>query len=117
MSNADILGFASALFCSVLALIVAWNKRRSVAHWAFVAGMGAGRGRRMLRPYSGRRFTGGNGLLAELEVGCHVISARDMAFFQPELCPRELFGVSETVAFCLGCGLPNAHWVGNSVWQ
>jgi len=39
MSNADILGFASALFCSVLALIVAWNERRSVAHWAFVAGM------------------------------------------------------------------------------
>ena len=39
MSNADILGFASALFCSVLALIVVWNERRSVAHWAFVAGM------------------------------------------------------------------------------
>ena len=39
MSNADILAFASALFCSVLALIVAWNERRSVAHWAFVAGM------------------------------------------------------------------------------
>jgi putative PEP-CTERM system histidine kinase len=39
MSNADILGFANALFCSVLALIVAWNERRSVAHWAFVAGM------------------------------------------------------------------------------
>ena len=39
MSKADILGFASALFCSVLALIVAWNERRSVAHWAFVAGM------------------------------------------------------------------------------
>ena len=33
------LGFASALFCGVLALIVAWNERRSVAHWAFVAGM------------------------------------------------------------------------------
>jgi putative PEP-CTERM system histidine kinase len=39
MSNADILGFASVLVCSVLALIVAWNERRSVAHWAFVAGM------------------------------------------------------------------------------
>jgi putative PEP-CTERM system histidine kinase len=39
MSNADTLGFASALFCSVLALIVVWNERRSVAHWAFVAGM------------------------------------------------------------------------------
>ena len=39
MSNADILGFSSALFCGILALIVAWNKRRSVAHWAFVAGM------------------------------------------------------------------------------
>ena len=33
------LAFASALFCAVLALIVAWNQRRSVAHWAFVAGM------------------------------------------------------------------------------
>ena len=39
MSNADTLGFASALFCGVLALIVAWNERRSVARWAFVAGM------------------------------------------------------------------------------
>jgi putative PEP-CTERM system histidine kinase len=39
MSNADILGFSSALFCGILALIVAWNERRSVAHWAFVAGM------------------------------------------------------------------------------
>jgi putative PEP-CTERM system histidine kinase len=39
MSNADTLGFASALFGGVLALMVAWNKRRSVAHWAFVAGM------------------------------------------------------------------------------
>ena len=39
MSNADTLGFASAIFCGVLALIVAWNARRSLAHWAFVAGM------------------------------------------------------------------------------
>src|ERR1700690_2431443 len=39
MSNADIFGFASALICSILALIVAWNERRSVVHWAFVAGM------------------------------------------------------------------------------
>jgi putative PEP-CTERM system histidine kinase len=41
MSNADMLAFASALFCIVLALIVAWSGRRSVAHWAFVAGMAA----------------------------------------------------------------------------
>jgi len=39
--NADMLAFASAVFCGVLALIVAWNGRRSVAHWAFVAGMAA----------------------------------------------------------------------------
>jgi putative PEP-CTERM system histidine kinase len=39
MSNADMLAFASALFCGVLALMVAWNERRSLAHWAFVAGM------------------------------------------------------------------------------
>ena len=41
MNNADTLGFASALFCGVLALIVAWNARRSLAHWAFVVGMAA----------------------------------------------------------------------------
>jgi putative PEP-CTERM system histidine kinase len=39
MSNADMLAFASAIFCGVLALIVAWNERRSLAHWAFVLGM------------------------------------------------------------------------------
>src|ERR1039457_1422967 len=39
MSNADTLGFASAIFCGVLALMVAWNARRSLAHWAFFAGM------------------------------------------------------------------------------
>ena len=33
------LAFASAIFCGVLALIVAWNERRSLAHWAFVLGM------------------------------------------------------------------------------
>jgi putative PEP-CTERM system histidine kinase len=38
-SNADILAFASAFICGGLALIVAWHKHRSVAHWAFVAGM------------------------------------------------------------------------------
>jgi putative PEP-CTERM system histidine kinase len=38
-SNADILAFASAFFCVALAVIVAWHKQRSVAHWAFVAGM------------------------------------------------------------------------------
>jgi len=39
MSNTDILGLSSAIFCGVLALMVAWNERRSVARWAFVAGM------------------------------------------------------------------------------
>jgi putative PEP-CTERM system histidine kinase len=39
MSNADILGFSSAIFCGILALIVVWNERRSVARWSFVAGM------------------------------------------------------------------------------
>ena len=39
MSNADLLALASAAFCGVLALIVACDKRRSAAHWAFVAGM------------------------------------------------------------------------------
>jgi putative PEP-CTERM system histidine kinase len=39
MSNADMLAFSSAVFCSVLALIVIWNDRRSVAHLAFVCGM------------------------------------------------------------------------------
>jgi putative PEP-CTERM system histidine kinase len=38
-SNADMLAFASAFFCGGLALIVTWNKQRSVAHCAFVAGM------------------------------------------------------------------------------
>ena len=33
------LAFASAIFCGILALIVAWNERRSLAHWAFVLGM------------------------------------------------------------------------------
>ena len=41
MSSADMLGFASALFCCALALIAAWNGRRSVARWAFVGGMAA----------------------------------------------------------------------------
>ena len=35
------LAFASAIFCGALALIVVWNVRRSVAPWAFVAGMAA----------------------------------------------------------------------------
>jgi hypothetical protein len=39
MSNADILGFASALFCCGLALIVALNGRRSLVQWAFITGM------------------------------------------------------------------------------
>jgi putative PEP-CTERM system histidine kinase len=39
MNNADILAFASAFFCGGLALMVAWNRQRSIVHWAFVAGM------------------------------------------------------------------------------
>jgi putative PEP-CTERM system histidine kinase len=41
MNNADMLGFASAVFCGALALMVVWNGRRPVASWAFVAGMAA----------------------------------------------------------------------------
>jgi putative PEP-CTERM system histidine kinase len=39
MSNVDILGFASALFCCGLALIVALGERRSLVQWIFIAGM------------------------------------------------------------------------------
>lgn len=39
MSNTDILGFAGALVCFGLALIVAFDKQRSAAHWAFIIGM------------------------------------------------------------------------------
>src|SRR5580698_3305055 len=39
MSNADILGFASALFCCALALVVALGERRSLVQWVFIAGM------------------------------------------------------------------------------
>ena len=39
MSNTDILGFASALFCCGLALIVALSGRRSLVQWAFITGM------------------------------------------------------------------------------
>src|SRR5215469_13238736 len=39
MSNIDILGFAGALFCCGLAVIIACNKQRSKVHWAFIAGM------------------------------------------------------------------------------
>lgn len=35
------LAFASAIFCVILAVTVAWKERRSVAAWAFVAGMAA----------------------------------------------------------------------------
>ena len=38
-SNADILAFASAFICGGLALIVIWREHRSIAHWAFIAGM------------------------------------------------------------------------------
>ena len=39
MSNADILGFSSALFCCGLALIVALGEKRSLVQWAFIIGM------------------------------------------------------------------------------
>jgi putative PEP-CTERM system histidine kinase len=39
MSNADLLVIASALFCGGLALVVAWNERRSAVHWAFICGL------------------------------------------------------------------------------
>jgi putative PEP-CTERM system histidine kinase len=39
MSNVDILGFAAAIFCCVLALIVACQSQLSLVRWAFVAGM------------------------------------------------------------------------------
>lgn len=39
MSNSAILAFASSILAVALALIVAWHERRSLAHWAFVAGM------------------------------------------------------------------------------
>ncbi len=35
------MAFASAIFGAMTALIVAWHERRSLAHWAFVAGMAA----------------------------------------------------------------------------
>ena len=79
--------------------------------------VGAGRGRRVLRPHGGRRFAGRNGLLAELEAGGHVISARHLAFIQPDLRPRELCGVPETVAFGPGCRFCVAHRAGHSDWQ
>ncbi|MGH7977892.1 MAG: hypothetical protein ACREE6_00855, partial [Limisphaerales bacterium] len=39
MSNTDILGFASAIFCGGLAIIVAGGKQLSAVHWAFILGM------------------------------------------------------------------------------
>lgn len=39
MSLPVIFAFASALFSGALAFTVAWHERRSIAHWAFVAGM------------------------------------------------------------------------------
>src|SRR5665213_82405 len=39
IGNADILAFAGAIFCGILAVIVAWQDWRSPAHLAFVAGM------------------------------------------------------------------------------
>ena len=39
MSDSHILGFAAALVCCVLAVIVACNKQRSAVQWAFIIGM------------------------------------------------------------------------------
>jgi putative PEP-CTERM system histidine kinase len=39
MSDSHIIGFAAALVCCVLAVIVACNKQRSAVHWAFIIGM------------------------------------------------------------------------------
>ncbi len=39
MSNAAILAFIAAIFGGTLALVVAWQARRSLAHWFFAAGM------------------------------------------------------------------------------
>src|ERR1700733_9024460 len=49
-----------------------------------------------------------NDLPAEMEAHYHVADVWRLAFFQPELCPVELFGISETLAFYLGCGLFNS---------
>ncbi|MDE3068165.1 MAG: PEP-CTERM system histidine kinase PrsK [Verrucomicrobiota bacterium] len=39
MSNTDILAWAGVVVCSLLAVAVAWQAGRSLAPWAFVAGM------------------------------------------------------------------------------
>src|SRR5579872_202719 len=39
MSAAGVLAFASAGLACTLAMIVAWQERRSIAHWTFVVGM------------------------------------------------------------------------------
>ncbi|HEX5399663.1 MAG TPA: XrtA/PEP-CTERM system histidine kinase PrsK [Verrucomicrobiae bacterium] len=39
MSNADMLAFASAIFCVVLAVVAVCGRRRTLVHWTFVAGM------------------------------------------------------------------------------
>lgn len=39
MNYADMLGFAAALFCCGLALMVVLGKQRSAIHWAFIVGM------------------------------------------------------------------------------
>ena len=99
ISDADTLAFASAIFCAGLALIVAWDKKRSIAHcWVRSRDGGLGRGRRFHRPDDLRGNSGRNGLLAILENGGDVISAGNLAFFQSDLCSRKLFGISETMA-------------------
>jgi putative PEP-CTERM system histidine kinase len=41
MNDSDILGFAGAIVCCGLAIIVACNRQRSAVHWAFIVGMAA----------------------------------------------------------------------------
>ncbi len=99
MSNADMLAFASAVFCGALALIVVWNERRSVAHWAFVAGMAALAAEEVFFALTADAATPEEMVYWQnWRSGRQVISARNLAFFQPDICPRELFRVSETMA-------------------
>ena len=39
MTAAPLLAFVSAAFAALLAIAVLWHERRSLAHWAFSAGM------------------------------------------------------------------------------
>src|SRR6266540_3984946 len=54
-------------------------------------------------------------LLAELEIGCLVLSAWPLALFQPELRPRKLSRVSHPLAAAPGGGVPPAGGAGGGV--